>query len=140
MIVASLEFSQQCKDATGKANRMLSFINRNFLKNKNIMLPFYTSLVKPHLEYAVQVWSQFTMLKDNAKLEAVQRRTMKIIMSTCNKLHELGETDSTKSFHLRNDGCKVKKIFERFKIFKRFTNTDTRFSQLVTNHVLEVAV
>ncbi len=29
-IVSSLKFSQQCKDATGKANRMLGYINRNF--------------------------------------------------------------------------------------------------------------
>ncbi len=34
-IASSLKFSQQCKDAAGKANRMLGFINRNFsFKNK----------------------------------------------------------------------------------------------------------
>ncbi len=35
-IMSSLKFSQQCKDAAGKANRMLSFINRNF-SFKNII-------------------------------------------------------------------------------------------------------
>ncbi len=29
-IVSSLKFFQHCKDAAGKANRMLGFINRNF--------------------------------------------------------------------------------------------------------------
>ncbi len=37
---SSLKFSQQCKDAAGKANRMLGFINRNFsFKIKDIILP-----------------------------------------------------------------------------------------------------
>ncbi len=57
-IASSLKFSQQCKDAAGKANRMLSFINRIFsLKNRDIILPLYISLVRPHLEYAVQFWA-----------------------------------------------------------------------------------
>ncbi len=29
-IASNLKFSQQCKDAADKANRMLGFINRNF--------------------------------------------------------------------------------------------------------------
>ncbi len=57
-IASSLKFSQQCKDAAGKANRMLGFINRNFsFKNKDIILPLYVSLVRLKLEYAVQFWS-----------------------------------------------------------------------------------
>ncbi len=37
---SNLNFSRQCKDAAGKANRMLGFINRNFsFKNKDIILP-----------------------------------------------------------------------------------------------------
>ncbi len=53
-IASSLKFSQQCKDAAGKANRMLGFINRNFsFKNKDIILPLYASLVRPHLDYGM---------------------------------------------------------------------------------------
>ncbi len=73
-ITSSLKFSQQCKDAASKANRMLGFINRNFsFKNKDVILPLYISLVRPQLEYAVQFWSPHHA-KDIAKLEAVQRR------------------------------------------------------------------
>ncbi len=69
---SNLQFCQQCKDAAGKANRMLAFINRNFLfKNKDIILPLYISLVRPHQEYAMQFWSPHHT-KDIAKLEAVQ--------------------------------------------------------------------
>ncbi len=54
-VASSLKFSQQCKDAAGKANRILGFINRNIsFKTKDVILALYTSLVRPHLEYAVQ--------------------------------------------------------------------------------------
>ncbi len=84
-IGSSLKFSQQCKEATGKANRMLGFISRNFLfKNKDVILPLYISLVRPHLEYTVQSWSPH-YAKDIAKLEAVQWRATKMITSLHNK-------------------------------------------------------
>ncbi len=57
-ITSNLKFSQQCKEAAGKANRMLGFIKRNFsFKNKDMIIPLYNSLVRPQLEYAVQFWS-----------------------------------------------------------------------------------
>ncbi len=50
-IASNLKFFQQCKDATGKAYRMLGFKNRNFtFKNKDVILPLYISLMSPHLE------------------------------------------------------------------------------------------
>ncbi len=68
-IAASLKFSQQCKDAAGKANRMLSFINRNFFKNKDI-------IILP-VEYAGQFWS-LHLTKDMANLETLQLWATKI--------------------------------------------------------------
>ncbi len=66
-IASSLKFSQQCKDAAEKAIRMLGFINRNFsFTNKDAVLPLYISLVRPHLEYAVQFWASHHA-KDIAK-------------------------------------------------------------------------
>ncbi len=53
----SLKYSQQCKEPASKINRKLGFINRNFsFKNKDVILPLYISLVRPHLESAVQFW------------------------------------------------------------------------------------
>ncbi len=34
-VASTLKFSQQCKDAAGKANRILGFINRNFSLKKS---------------------------------------------------------------------------------------------------------
>ncbi len=83
-IASSLKFSQQCKGAEGKANRMLGFINRNFsFKNKGVVIPLYINLVRPHLEYAVK-FSSPRHAKDIAKLEAVQRRATKMITSLRN--------------------------------------------------------
>ncbi len=48
-IASNLKFSQQYKDAADNANRMLGFIKRIFsFKNKDIFLPLYNSLVRPH--------------------------------------------------------------------------------------------
>ncbi len=78
-ITSNLKLSHQCKEAAGKANRMLGFIKRSFsFKNKDIILPLYNSLVRQHLQYAVQFWSPH-LAKDIAKLEAVQRIATKMI-------------------------------------------------------------
>ncbi len=82
-ITSNLKFSQHCKEAACKANRMLGFI----FKNKDIILPMYISLVRPHLAYAVQFWSPHHA-KDIAKLEAIQRRATKMILSLRNKSYE----------------------------------------------------
>ncbi len=87
-VPSSLKFSHQCKDAAGKASRMLGFINRNIsFKTKDTILPLYTSLVRPHLEYTVQFWAPHHA-KDRAKLEAVQRKATKMITSLRNKPYE----------------------------------------------------
>ncbi len=83
MVVSGFKFSQQCKDAAGKANRIMGFINRNFFKKKDIVKPMYVSLVRPHLGCSVQFWSPH-LEKDIAKLEVLQRRPIKMITSLLN--------------------------------------------------------
>ncbi len=96
---------------------MLGFINRNIsFKNKNIILPLYISLVKPHLENAVQFWSPHGT-KDIVKLEAVQRRATKIT-SLRYKSYEVRLASlnlfSLEMLRLRD------KLIECFKILKGF--------------------
>ncbi len=122
-ITSNLKFSQQCKEAAGTANRMLGFIKRNFsFKNKDIILPLYNSLVRPHLQYAVQFWSPH-LAKDIAKLEAAQRRATKIIPSLRNKSYKERLARLKLLFSLEKRRLRGK-LVECFKILKGSTNVD----------------
>ncbi len=121
-IASRLKFSQQCKNAAGKANRMLGFINRNFpFKNKYVILPVYTSLVRPHLEYAEWFWAPHHA-KDLAKLDGVQRRATKMITSLRNKSYE-ERLARLNLFSLEKRQLRGK-IIECFKILKGFMNVE----------------
>ena len=71
--------SEQCGQALKKANAVLGMIKRNItFKSKDNIVRLYKSLVRPRLEYCVQVWNLY-LRKDVDKLERVQRRATKLI-------------------------------------------------------------
>ena len=77
-LTSSLEWRDQCRYAAAKANRVLGMLNKTFVsRDKEIWKKLYTSLVRPHLEYAASVWNP-NRAKDIKLIEKVQERASRI--------------------------------------------------------------
>ncbi|XP_057310035.1 uncharacterized protein LOC130648032 [Hydractinia symbiolongicarpus] len=74
-----LTFSNHISLKVKKANQIMGLIRRTFdyMDNENFVLLF-TSLVRPHIEYANTVWCTF-LKKDMLIVENVQRRATKML-------------------------------------------------------------
>jgi ribonuclease P/MRP protein subunit RPP40 len=82
LVTKEFKMGTQCAAASNKANRMLGYLKRSICsRSKEVILPLYKSLVRPHLEYAVQFWSPY-FKKDIDVIERVQHRATKIIQGT----------------------------------------------------------
>ena len=111
---ADMKVSEQCGIAASKGNKMLWLIRRTITyKEKQLILPLYKAIVRPHLEYCIQAWRPYRK-KDVDKLERIQRRVTKIIpelryLSYESRLLQCGLT-TLETRRLRRDQIEVFKI------------------------------
>ena len=80
LLTNNLSWSDHISELCSKARQILGLLYRQFYNNTNpaTLKQLYISLVRPHLEYAAQVWDPY-LQGDINRLEAVQKFALKLI-------------------------------------------------------------
>ena len=116
--------------ATKKANFVLGQISRSFsYRDRCTFIKLYKTFVRPHLEYASQVWSPWTK-KDRDMLENVQKRAVRMVAGLSGsyeeKLAACGLT-TLEERRLRGD------IIQTFKFVNNLNSVSHPFLSFVAN-------
>lgn len=117
-----LKWDTQVEYVTAKANRILGMLKKSFkYPNVESIKLLYTSLVRPHLEYANSSWCPY-LKKDLEMLEKIQRRATKLVpnikrLNYQDRLSVFGLTD-LKTRRMRGDLIQMYKITNKIEKIK----------------------
>ena len=65
---ADMNISEQCGIAASKGNQVLGLIRRTITyKEKQLIVPQYKAIVRPHLEYHIKAWRPYSKKNRQAR-------------------------------------------------------------------------
>ena len=140
IITKDLKWQKQNEKSFKTGNSVLGFIARNFrYKNKELILPFYKSLVRPHLEHLF-----IYLRRDIDKIEKIQRRATKMIPENRNhsyhqRIHDL-DLISLVQRTLRGQIIEVVKYLNTFTIASVIGLFDSVLNDRIRNNGAKLIV
>ena len=118
-----LKWSKQCNKVVNTTNKILGMIKRTFTYlDIDSFVQLYKSLVRPHIDYCIQVWRPY-LQKDIDALEKIQRRATRMLPVLREKSYEdrlkILNLTTLETRRIRGD------IIQAFKIIKGFDDVET---------------
>ena len=114
LLTSDLSWSSHVGNICTKARRVLGLLYRRFYgqTSQSSLKQLYLSLVRPHMEYACQVWDPH-LVKDKKAIESVQRFALKVVTAQWDSSYdELLELANLKPLEERRTELRLGLLFK----------------------------